>query len=225
MMSLLSRKVSNVRMSETDSQGVIYTKENGYYVVGTNQANDNNAASTLNSIIIPSKFNKIVVKIIGKYAFRCSKTLKAIFIPNTIEELRFDCFSRASSLKNVHFEKNSKVKKLETGVFFYTSITEIIMPPSVEEYGFNCFGKTRIKFLIICGIPLTINNYIFGTNDIPNNFLAFPDKIFVNEKFSFSKFGEVQDLIKANVCFQRTFNIIRKTFSVYLSSVILLFCC
>ena len=210
-------------MTEKDSQGVVYTKENYYYIVGTNAQIDNNAESNLSSLIIPSKFNKISVKVIGKYAFRNTTTLKSIFIPNTIEELRHDCFSYSIALEYVHFSENSRLRKLETGVFFGTNIKEINMPSSIKEYGHNCFGKTKIESLFICGKPSSIEAYIFG-NNVNGNFKSFPVNLFVSDDFPFTKFGDYDKLNRTNACQQnvKTCKVIKSTRSLNINYLIIL---
>ena len=211
-----SNRCEELLMTEKDSQGVVYTKENDYYIVGTNELIDNNAESNLSSLIIPSKFNKISVKVIGKFAFRNTATLKSIFIPNTIEELRYDCFSWSVALEHVHFAENSRLRKLETGVFYGTNIKEISMPPTIKYYGYNCFGRTNIESLFICGKPSSISEYIFGTN-FNINFKSFPVNLFVSDDFPFNKFGECDKLNRTNACQQniKTRKVSKSTHSFY----------
>ena len=186
-------------MTERDSQGVVFTRESNYYIVGTNQRNDNNAESNLSSVVLPSEFNGAPVKAIGDFAFRKSTTLVSVFIPNTVEELRIDCFSYAKTLKTVLFADNSKLRKIELGAFYCTDIKHIVVPPSVKTFGGNCFACTRLESIFVCGIPSSIHSYIFGTND-PGNFLAFPAQVYVNERFPFDKFGDFENITRSSSC-------------------------
>ena len=210
-------------MTETDSQGVVYTKASTFCIVGNNTDIDNNAESTLNSIVIPSIFNGIIVKIIGKCAFRKSKTLKSIFIPNTIEELKHDCFSYASSLETVLFADNSKLKIIEIGVFFCTNIAKISLPTSIKSFGYNCFGKTRIEAMFSCGRPTSINSSIFGTS-FDGDFYSFPTNLYVNNHFPYSTFGDFDNITRTDACHQNieTCRIIRNTFSFVNNYVVVL---
>lgn len=212
-------------MTEKDSQGVVYTKENNYYIVGTNEQQNNNAASTLNFIVLPSSFKGLTLKIIGVYAFRESKTLKSIFIPNSIEEIRYDGFSNAVNLEIVQFAANSKLKSLGTGAFYYTKIVNIVIPPSVKYFGTNCFGGSQIDTLFICGIPKIINSYIFGKT-VDTKFISFPNHLYVNNRFPYSSFGEFENITRSNACQlkERTCRNSKKTFSVMPNAIILLLC-
>ena len=189
-------------MSEKDSQGVVYTKENHYYIVGTNQKDNNNAESTLGSITLPTLFKGIPVNAIGIYAFRESNTLKTIFVPSSYEIIREDAFSYTSALENVIFGDNSRLKELGIGAFFNSIIANIIIPKSVKTFGYMCYGRTRIESLFYCGIPKSINSIIFGTNS-DSNFIAFPNHMYVNERFPYDKFGDFENFTKTNSCFFR----------------------
>lgn len=185
-------------MSEKDSQGVVYTKENNYYIVGTNAKDNNNAESTSSSIIFPSHFKRIPVKAIGIYAFRNSSTLKSIFIQYTIEEIRDDALSYTRSLESIHFADNSRLKELGHGAFFLSSIKSIALPNKVKIFKYNCFGYTKIESILFCGIPKTINESIFGKKS--GNFLAFPEHFHVNNMFPFDKFGDFSEITNTNSC-------------------------
>ena len=209
-------------MTEKDSQGVLYTKENNYFIVGTNQNVDNNAESTINSIILPTYFNKIIVKVIGKSSFKHSKTLKSIFISRTIEEIRYDAFSYAENLQTVHFSDNSKLKDIGIGAFYCTNMTSIVIPRSVISFSINCFGKTRIDTIYFCGIPKSINTSIFGTES--GTVYSFPNNIYVNNMFPFSSFGESKGITKTDACNfdQHSCNINRRTMPIFAQTFIVL---
>ena len=210
-------------MSQKDSRGVVFTKENNYYIVGTNQNKNNNAECSLSSIVLPSFFQGIPVKIIGHYAFRNSSTLKSIFIPNSIEIIRNDGLSYTSKLENVHFADNSKLRELGVGVFYSSNLKNIVLPSSLKIFGYNCFGRSSFESIFICGIPKTINEHIFGTDG--GNFLKFPEHLYVNKRFPFESFGDFSNITQTDACNLniKTCRMNRRTqtFSVYFALLII----
>ena len=185
-------------MSQHDSQGVVYTKENNYYIVGTNQYKNNNAECSLSSIVLPSFYQEIPVKIIGTYAFRNSSTLKSIFIPNSIEIIRDDVFSHTSKLENVHFADNSKLKELGLGSFYNSKLKNIVLPSSLKIFGYNCFGYSVFESIFFCGIPKKIDKYIFVLST--GSYRAFPEHFYVNKKFPFDAFGDFSNITRTDAC-------------------------
>ena len=139
--------------SFTDSQGILYIKKDHYYQVGTGSG-DNNAGQNLNvsEVFLPAKIGNFKVKVVSNYSFRTSSVIKSVFIPNTIIELCQDCFAIADNLEKVIFLDNSELKILRRGVFFRTNISEIIIPASVKEIGYLCFGCTKLDSLFVCGL-------------------------------------------------------------------------
>lgn len=198
-------------MTQIDSQGIRYSQEGRYYVVGdsTNKDQDNNADVQKNIVkaIIESRINGIKVTAIGKYAFRFSTSLESAFIPNTVKELRFDCFSNNLKFSNIDFASDSELKIIDHGAFYATSIKIINLPKSIRELRYLCFAKTSIKTLFACSNSISFGNYVFGTN---GNFISFPSAIYVNEKYSLSYFGDSSTNIKkTNACSMRSYITIR----------------
>ena len=192
--------------SFTDSQGIKYSKENYYYIVGDseNPNSDNNADvnKTLTKAIIPSKTNGIRVFAVGKYAFRNSKTIEYVFIPSSIRELRYDSFAFCTKLSHFEFADNSQLKTLERGVFYSSSIKIVNMPKSVKELGYLCFGQTAIESLFACSKFSSIDNYIFGFQE---HFKAFPLAIYVSEKYPSLSFSNCNDnIIKSSACYSKS---------------------
>ena len=210
-------------MSQKDSHGVVYTKENDYYIVGTNEYTNNNAECSLSSIVLPSFFQGIPVKIIGNCAFRNSSTLKSIFIPKTIEIIRNDGLSYTSKLEKVHFAYNSKLRELETGVFFSSNLKNIVFPSSLKIFGHNCLGYSTFESIFICGIPETIDEAVFSTNH--GYVRAFPEHLYVTKKFPFDTFGNFSNITRIDACNLniKTDRMNRRTHSLYIYFAILIF--
>ena len=124
-------------MTYVDSQGIIYSKENDYYVVGIDSYADNNADQSAAVVFanIPARINGIEVKVVGQFAFRYSTTLKSIFIPYTVTEMRFDALAHNQNLIHVEFAENSRLKILGRGIFYNTAVKII------QSHTFHFFAR------------------------------------------------------------------------------------
>ena len=178
-------------MAQIDSQGIRYSKEDHYYIVGdsanTDKDNNTDINKNLKRAIIESRINGIKVTAIGKYAFRFSTSLESAFIPNTIKELRHDCFSNNKKLTNIEFASDSQLKIIDHGTFYGTSLNIVNLPKSIRELRYLCFGRTSIDTLFACSNLKTIDNNLFGTPDV--HLIAYPSVIHVNERYSLPNFG------------------------------------
>jgi hypothetical protein len=62
-------------------------------------------------------------------------------IPNNVEVLRSNCFSRCASLSSMTFESISHLTRIESDVFYESSLESILIPNNVEILGSNCFSR------------------------------------------------------------------------------------
>ncbi len=86
------------------------------------------------------------VEYIGMYAFEKCVNLKSAFIPNTVIEIDSHAFQDATSLENVTFEEDSRLKYMCEYTFSNTAISEIIIPASVTNmYGDNFRNCKNLK--------------------------------------------------------------------------------
>ena len=86
-------------------------------------------------------------------AFSGCVSLEEVSIPNTVEEIAYNCFNGCSSLEEVILP--TSLKKIKRQAFSGTSIKEIVLPYGVTELGGAVFAKnTALKSVYI---PDTIN--------------------------------------------------------------------
>ena len=113
-------------------------------------------------IIVPSEYNGKPVKAIGRVAFYGSP-LTAVTIPGSIEILGDRAFGECESLKDVIFEENSRLKRVEDGAFSgCESIISLALPEGVEYIGYNAFYNTSMRTFTIPSSVKTLDNYVFS---------------------------------------------------------------
>ena len=166
---------------------------------------------------------------IAECSFADCINIKSIFIPATVEKIRFKAFYRLRECTSVTFEEHSKLSyigdhafydfyhlvnisftgncltTIEERAFLYSkfNLSKIIFPPSLKELGSMSFA----------GIPTLLDVYYCGENEIkgsniftignPNLPETSQDlKIHVTTKYPSQKFGErdVTDYDAANFC-------------------------
>jgi hypothetical protein len=66
-----------------------------------------------------------------------------VFIPNNIEKIKENCFSRCKSLSAVIFESESKMKEINKNAFRRSMLKSILIPSNVENLGDCCFYKCK----------------------------------------------------------------------------------
>ena len=97
-----------------------------------------------------SKLKTIKSGSIWSGVFESCTSLTSIEIPASVETIGWIAFRNCTSLQTVTFEKGSKLKTIETYVFYCTSLTSIEIPASVEEierYAFSgCTSLQTVTF-------------------------------------------------------------------------------
>ena len=191
---------------EITKDGILYTtsKSSNTLIVGTDKETNGNAYidKTLVDIKIPNFIDcdgfHYKVTIIGKFAFRYVSTIQSIFIPNTIQQIKFDAIAHNINLTKVTFEKNSALAIIGRGFLYETQVTDIKLPPSVSYLYLYSFGLTNMKSLYYCG------NYFFTESTIfvcsATNELMPPEHIYVSKNYPFTSFGPVENLEKTSFC-------------------------
>jgi hypothetical protein len=93
------------------------------------------------------------ISVIGDGAFAWRITVRTVFIPLRVENLRAHSFSNCWELQDVSFEDNSRLKLIESSAFINCrSLEEIKIPGLVESLGSDCLsGCTRLKTVIFFG--------------------------------------------------------------------------
>ena len=93
-----------------------------------------------------SKLKTIKSGSIWSGVFESCTSLTSIEIPASVETIGWIAFRNCTSLQTVTFEKGSKLKTIETYVFYCTSLTSIEIPASVETIEEDAFlGCSSLK--------------------------------------------------------------------------------
>lgn len=88
------------------------------------------------SVTIPSKIEGKEVSIIGELAFASNEEIESVTIPNTVTKTQYASFISCKNLKNVYFQKNSKLSALGGATFqFCSSLENIEIPEGNIEIG------------------------------------------------------------------------------------------
>ncbi len=87
------------------------------------------------------------VKSIGKYAFAICDYLTAIVIPEGVSEIKDYAFEGDSLLTGIRLPHS--LRKIGSGVFSSTGLSEIVIPDGVTEIGYHAFYALRDLYLVI----------------------------------------------------------------------------
>lgn len=85
------------------------------------------------------------IRVIGKSAFDCCKTLESITLPDTIEKIEEYAFSQCSSLSELELPET--VTSIGRGAFLIPELSELYLPENVEtieEGAFHC-GVVKVS--------------------------------------------------------------------------------
>jgi hypothetical protein len=81
-----------------------------------------------------------IVKV--QYSYSPSdRSVFRVWIPNSIEVLKFNSFNDCRKLFYISFESNSRLTRIEWNVFWKSSLQSIVIPSTVEILGFECFSS------------------------------------------------------------------------------------
>ena len=178
--------------------GITYTFINGSALIGTDKSDvDSNALSdqSITNVRIRPKIGSYLVLTIGCSAFRRSN-IKSIWIPRTVEVMKFDCLAYTNYLTSVEFEIGSNLREMHQGVFYKASALRVLKLPSrLQNISLIAFEFTSLDELFYYGMF-----EIQGSNIFDNVVETFPKKIFVCKQATFNHFGEVTTLEKVLNC-------------------------
>ena len=160
----------------------------GKLLVGESETSGDDGCGLTNKSIkiveIPSFFNEKEIVQIGYYAL-VGGIFTSIFIPKTIVEICRGALEMCYSLKEVRFEKGSKLQKLGILVFWRcTALRKIDFPPLITSIGE--FSKN----LFFGDIPLECFSYE-GTHDFSSlsNFFYSVTNVYVPNNYPTSTFA------------------------------------
>lgn len=83
------------------------------------------------------------------YACFQKTSLRYIFIPPEVREIKDNTFKQCTNLSVVRFSTNSKLKKIGDYAFKMTNINSIHFPRTLEVFGKGCFEDCKILFHVI----------------------------------------------------------------------------
>jgi hypothetical protein len=90
--------------------------------------------------------------------FLSCSSLTSICIPNSVQQLDSDCFRACESLREVHFEAASKLRRIESRVFSGCSLSSIHIPGSVEFICSECFFACESLREVVFEAPSRISS-------------------------------------------------------------------
>lgn len=93
-------------------------------------------------IEIPASLEGRPVTKIGAYAFAKNKTISAITLPDTVEEIGKEAFCNMKQLTQASLSKN--LKTIGIGAFRYSGLTQIDIPESVESIRRAAFADSAL---------------------------------------------------------------------------------
>ena len=156
MISILISQGSDINKTEYSGRTPLF------YAVGIDSNVDNNADQSGAVVFanISPRINGIEVKVVGQFAFRSSTSLKSIFIPYTVTEMRYDALAHNQNLNHVEFAENSRLKTLGRGIFYNTALRNIRVPNSVKELGILCLDCFRCSFSVFSLLFSSVSLFI-----------------------------------------------------------------
>lgn len=114
--------------------------------------------------------------------------IKELIIPDTVESISADCFSRANHLNKVVWPANCTI--IPESCFFSSSLTEIVIPEGVTEIAEQAFSCTWLKSVTIpvsC-VKFGVRAFTLSTSLKEINILNKTSKLTI-EEYAFSGIG------------------------------------
>ena len=99
---------------------------------------------------------------ISQYSFRYCKTIRTVYVPDSVLYVRARAFDW-SSLRKIVFSKKSRIIYFSAGSFYGTKLSSISIPESLSFCEDYSFSKTNLKDIYYCG------NYEFAAISIEDN--------------------------------------------------------
>lgn len=101
---------------------------------------------------------------IPEYNFSGSKTLKEVFLPNTLKVIGTEAFAKCRNLTKVHFSDN--IDSIAPRAFYESGISgEFDIPLNLKVVGKQAFAKTKItKVIISSNVHAAEDNIIYTLN-------------------------------------------------------------
>lgn len=102
---------------------------------------------------------------IGTHAFSLLKDLTDVFVSNSVSNLNYGAFGKSRNLKNVVFEKNSKLQIIDGHCFDNCKKLKNINIDtcnSLQTIGYNAFGSCGLEKLVLVDSITFIGSYAFA---------------------------------------------------------------
>lgn len=105
---------------------------------------------------------------IPEYEFSHSKTLKEVFLPNSLTVIGEEAFAECSKLEIVHFSE--EIDSIAPRAFYKSGLSgEFLIPEKLRVIGKQAFGGTKLAKVIIKSDVLAANDsivYMIGGNSV-----------------------------------------------------------
>lgn len=132
------------------------------------------------TVVIPERIEGIYVTSIASEAFLNNKTIKHIYMPDTITNIGNSAF-RGSTLEEIKLPDTVSV--IGTSAFAGCNIKEISLSDNVTSIGFSAFSDTELEYIkipFIGGSQTSTNDYIgyiFGATEYFRNTAHLPSTL------------------------------------------------
>jgi len=108
---------------------------------------------------IPAQIEGVDVLSIGKAAFYGNTTVTTVILPDTVVNIANKAFGKCSSLSSINMPN---VRALGMEAFKGTALTEITIPPVLQNLGKYAFAETQIEKIILPASIVRAGDYTFA---------------------------------------------------------------
>lgn len=159
------------------SQGYNYIIYDDFAAIGDGSSDHGNGFTNkdVQSLVIPSSIDGIIVKRILYRALSCLYELNSVVIPLSLEIIDGDLFLNCYKLKYIYFQEPSRVQTIGFFSFFgCNQLEQIILPSSVSSVGVKTFTSCLSLKYIIAPSPKCIFDENFNIDGNSNVIVYVP---------------------------------------------------
>ena len=206
-------------MGFTSINGIIYTASSeDECFVGTddNSKNSNAIDGEISSYL---RFEEIVsidnkphlVTAIGGSAFRGCGLFRTVRIHRYIKRIKYRAFDLCSGCNKIIFDKESNLEAIEESGFYFNRFSYLVLPKSIKEFGFACFGGNQnLKSITYFGVTnpsSTIDVFYSGPKSL-NIYVGFDYPYETFHSIQVTKISNIKDRVCTNNRTRKTNNFI-----------------
>lgn len=99
------------------------------------------------TVVIPNEIQNLPVTKLGGQAFMKNNLVTSVIMPDTVVEIRFDCFSECSKLESITLSKN--LESIGDRAFYKcTSLKHITIPSKTNVIGYTAFESSGLETIV-----------------------------------------------------------------------------